>query len=133
MKITTEHHFDLTYRFFQVQALNLISALTESGISDPEKITSIIEAFIFSMADNLDESFIRDKKLSDKPYYPMVCFRDREQVDEATEVVIPDGHDAFHETLPFGIVNDVLASGDRKLGFTFGNGAFGNGACQNEL
>ncbi|MHC4216647.1 MAG: hypothetical protein ACYSWP_25150 [Planctomycetota bacterium] len=121
MKILTEHHFDLTYRFLEVQGLHLLKALSENGINDQNQIRSILSAFLFGLAEDLDESFIRDKELGDSPFYPTVCFRDRENIDESEELVIPDGEDLFHETMPFGIEDDLFELGEGKLGFTYGN------------
>ncbi len=123
MNITSEHHFDLTFRFAVVQAHNLIRALTEVGITDEKKVRSVLESFLFSMAEDFDESFIRDPALGNKKYYPMICFRDQEEIGKTEQIVFADGQDAFHETLPFGVVDTVLDPEDNKLGFTYGNEA----------
>jgi hypothetical protein len=122
MKIVTENHFGLTYRFFQLQGIHLIQALSENGIrADENQTKSILEVFLASMAIDLDQFFIRDKELGDRRFYPMVCFRDCERINKAQEIVLPDGNDAFHETLPYGVRDDLMEFVQKKLGFFYGN------------
>lgn len=95
--------------------MNLVSELVSNDVAD-EKIRSIVEGFLFSMAMSFDDGVIRDKKIGDKGYYPTICFRDAWQVEEAKEITIPDGADAFHETVPFGVIEEMIESEEGDMG-----------------
>jgi hypothetical protein len=121
MKITTDNHFHLVYRFFELMAVHIIKQIANNKITDEEQLKTAIVNFLSDVAIDLDQFYIKDKEIADKKFYPMICFRDTEYVKESQEIVIPDGEDLFHETMPYGVGEDVFEMREKKLGFTYGN------------
>jgi len=121
MKIISDNHYKLVYRYFEVMALHIIDVLKKNRIENEEQFKEMLKCLLSSAAIDLDQYYIRDKELGDKKFYPMICFRDKEYVKEAQEIVIPDGADDFHDMLPYGVVDDVFEMREKKLGFTYGN------------
>jgi hypothetical protein len=121
MKITTDNHFGLVYRFFEVTAIHIIKEIHNKNITDEEQLKTILSNILSSMAIDLDQYYIKDKEIGDKKFYPMICFRDNEDITESQEIIIPDGNDAFHETMPYGVADDVFEIREKKLGFNYGN------------
>ncbi len=114
-------HFDLTFRYFQLTAINLIDAMQKQGIVDQEKIRQILEEFIFAQTSNLDQYYIKTDSDSSQKYYPSICFRDTELEECVQNWILPDGYDDFHATLPFGVVDSIFEPDDGKIGLTYGN------------
>jgi hypothetical protein len=121
MKIKTDNHFDLVYRFFELMAVHIIKQIADNKISDEEQLKTMVIQFISDVAIDLDQFYIKDKEIGNKKFYPMICFRDTEYINESQEIVIPDGNDLFHETLPYGVGDDVFEMSKKKLGFIYGN------------
>jgi len=121
MKITTDNHFGLVFRYFEIVVLHVIDAMKKNKCQNEEQFKTMLEDLLFSMAVDLDQYYIKDKEIGDKKFYPMICFRDNENIDESQEIVIPDGKDAFHETMPFGVVEEIFEMREKKCGFTYGN------------
>jgi hypothetical protein len=121
MKITTDNHFGLVFRYFEVVALHVIDAINRSKFQNEEQFKGMLQDLLSSMAIDLDQYYIKDKQVGDRKFYPMICFRDHEDINESQEIVIPDGKDLFHEMMPYGVVDEVFEMREKKSGFAYGN------------
>ena len=105
----------------QIVAVNLIEALEKNGVDDREKIKEIVESFLFSYGSEFDGYYVRENNDDTRKMYPFVGFRNTESIKEATEIVIPDGEDSFHETMPFGVAESLFDKNSDALDFIHGN------------
>lgn len=119
LKVDSDKHYALTYRYFQVLAVELRAALQEQGIQDVSVQQKILETFLFSVAMSWDVGCIEDNDSRKGTWRPTPCFRDSKEIGESTVLVVPDGADAFHEMAVFGAVKDAFEPDDPKHNWKF--------------
>jgi hypothetical protein len=119
LKADTQNHFDLTYRYLQVLAIELRVALHNQGVHDPAAQQKILETFLFSVAMSWDARCLEDRKARKGRWHPTPCFRDSAQPEEASVIVVPDGADSFHEMAVFNAVEDAMAIHDPQRDWHF--------------
>ena len=119
LKIDSKKHYALTYRYFQVLAVELRAALHQEGVQDQTVQQKILEAFLFSVAMSWDDGCIEDPELRRGAWHPTPCFRDSKEISESTKLVIPDGADSFHEMAVFGAIEDAFAIDDPERDWKF--------------
>ncbi|MBX7104035.1 MAG: hypothetical protein K1X57_08130 [Gemmataceae bacterium] len=123
MEISTKDHFQLTFRYLQVMAIQLASALQEHGVTDESQEREIIQSFLFNVCSGWDQYYITDPTCSREKVRPSMCFLQGEE-----EVIVPTGEDDFHELACYGAVESVFEPTDpnNDLNFVWDNGANGD-------
>ena len=109
LKVDSDKHYALTYRYLQVLAVELRAALQRQGINDVTAQQKVLETFLFSVAMSWDDGCIEDDDSRKGAWHPTPCFRDSKEIGESTVLVVPDGADSFHEMAVFGAVEDAFA------------------------
>jgi hypothetical protein len=123
MHFSTKDHGALAYRYMQVLAVQLASALDEHGISDAGLQRKVVESFLFSVGVGWDQFYITDFASKREKVRPAICF-----IDGDRETIVPGGDGGFHELAPFGVAASVFEPEDpaSDLEFVYDNGANGD-------
>jgi hypothetical protein len=118
LKLDSEKHYALAYRYLQILAIELRAALHQQGVKDSTVQQKVLQTFLFSVAMSWDDGCIEDHNRRGT-WHPTPCFRDSKEVGESSKLVVPDGADSFHEMAVFGAIEDAFAVDDPERDWHF--------------